>query len=597
MLTSNVVAQGLSAGLTPKSRLSLGEWMERYMRLSAESSAEPGPFRFGDAAYQRGIADAISDPMVDEVVLMASSQVGKSTLLRGCIGYYAEHQPCPVLTVLPTDKVAVAFAADFVEPLIRDTPVLTKLFRTGDGRTQTATKKSFPGGTLTLVGANVPSALAMRPIRVVLGDEVDRWPVSSGKEGSPVTLATARTKTYGATRKLIWVSTPVHKETSLVSSLFEGSDKRHFHVICPHCAHAQALVWGQVQYVKGREFAAEYACDHCGVLWPEVLKRQLVRNGAWVASNPGHSRVGFHLSELYSPWSTMAAMAKACEAARGNPGLEQAFHNTALGLPWSGDLSSSVQSAVLVERREPLERGTIPPRCAMITAGVDVQKDRLEIALVGWGPGDESWVLDHHKLYGDPSGPRLWLDLDQWLQRGFNHPLGHRMGIEVAAIDSGFMTQSVYDFAGKAQSIGRSWYAVKGQAGPHPIWRRSKMKFKDNTKLYLIGTDDAKQRLYASYLIETPGPGYVHIPAWLDEVQIDQMTAEWCRIEHTSHGYPMMVWEKKPGVRNEMLDLMVYNTAAAKSLNLDLEYRLRSWAMANVPKLDAAQIGKLYTKG
>lgn len=518
-----------------------------------------------------------------------------STLLRGCIGYFAEHQPSPVLVVLPSEKVAVAFGADFVEPLIRDTPVLTPLFQGGDGRAQTGVKKSFPGGTLTLVGANVPSSLAMRPIRVVLGDEVDRWPVSSGKEGSPVSLATARTKTYRATRKHIWVSTPTRKETSVITGMFETTDKRLFHVRCEDCNEEQPLVWDQVQYKKGAEADAAYCCKLCGSLWTENTKRRVVRAGRWVATAKS-TKVGFHLSELYSPWSSMAAMAKAFEAARGNPNLEQAFHNTSLGLPWSGDLTSTAQAALLVERREKMVRGALPPRAALITAGVDVQRDRIEVAVCAWGPGEEVWILDHQRLYGDPSGPRLWADLDQYLQRGYMHPLGVRVGIEVATIDTGYMAQSAYDFCNKAQSIGRSWLAIKGQGGPIPIWRRSKMKFKDGTKLYIVGTDDAKQRLYASYQIDSPGPGYVHIPDWLDETLLDQMTAEWCRVEHTSHGFPQMVWEKKPGARNEMLDLLVYNTAANRSLNLDLDYRLRNWALSTAPKIDAAEVGRLYGK-
>jgi phage terminase large subunit GpA-like protein len=594
---NSAVNAGLAAGLMPKKKLNLAEWMERFMRLSAESSAEPGPFRFGDAAYQRGIAEAVSDPAVNEIDFMSSSQVGKSTILRGVIGYYAEHQPSPMLVVLPTEKVAGAFAADFVEPMIRDTPVLKALFASKDGRTQQTLKKSYPGGTMTLVGANVPSSLAMRPIRVVLGDEVDRWNKSSGKEGSPIALATARTKTYGSTRKLIWVSTPVHKETSTISELFEASDKRFFNVVCPDCQEEQALTWDRVIYTKGKEDQAGYSCKSCGVLWSEGKKRRLVAHGRWIATEAFTGKAGFHLSELYSPWSSMAAMAKACEESKGQPGLEQTFYNTMLGLPWSGDLTSTAQVATLLERREKLSRTAMPARASLATAGVDVQRDRIEVAVIAWGAGEECWILDHQKLYGDTSGPRVWEDLNAFLQRSYPHPLGQRVPIEVVAIDSGFMTQAVYDFSAKAQSIGRAWYAVKGVAGPRPIWLRSKMRFKDNTKLFLIGTDDAKQNTYARYQVETHGPGFVHIPDWLDEAVIEQMASEWCRVEYSPHGFSTLVWEKKAGARNEMLDLMCYNLAANRSLNLDLDYRLRQWAMATVPKLDAAEIGRAYAKG
>ena len=594
--TSSPVVAGLIAGLRPKTRIDLATWMERHMRLSAESSAEPGPFRFGDASYQRGIAEAVTDYATEEVVLMTSSQVGKSTIGRGIIGYYAEQSPSPILVVLPTEKVATAFEADFVTPMIRDTPVLTPLFRQRDGRSQTTLKKSFPGGTMSLVGANVPSSLAMRPVRVVYGDEVDRWPHSSGKEGSPLVLARARQKTFGSTRKTILSSTPLHKETSVIAKEFEGTDKRHFHVKCPDCGKEQALVWDQVNYTKGHEDKAVYACIECGSLWSENTKRAAVRGGRWIASAPFKGKAGFHLSELYSPWSSMAVMAREWEKSRGQPGLEQTFYNTALGLPWSGDLTTTAQEATLLSRREPISKTVLPAMAALVTAAADVQRDRIEVAVTAWGPGEECWIVDHQKLYGDTSGVRVWEDLQQYLMRSYAHPLGRSVGIEVVAIDSGFMTQRVYDFCDQAQSVGRSWYAIKGIAGPRPIWQRSKAKLKNGSKLFLVGTDDAKQNTYLRYQVDTPGPGYFHVPNDLSDETVAQLASEWCRVEYDLHGFSQFIWEKKAGARNELLDLVCYNLACNRSLNLDLDYRLRQWAAANVPKANAADIGRLYAK-
>lgn len=599
----NPVFAGIRKGIRPKPRRSLATWMEDSMWLSAESSSESGPFRFGDATYQYGIAEAISDPNYNDIVMMTSAQVGKSTLLRGSMGYYMDYDPCPILTVVPTDKVAVAFAADFVDPLIRDTPVLKKLFNKKDGRTQTALKKAFPGGTLSIVGANTPSNLAMRPIKVILADEVDRWPRSSGKEGSPVVLATKRTLTFRTSAKRIWVSTPVLKETSVIAKMYEESDQRKFHVPCHECGHYQELKWDNVHFTKNKPENAMYACEgeHCGVLWNEIEKRQAVRNGKWVVTNPKAKTSGFHLSELYSPWSSMATMAVAWLAAKGRPDQEQSFWNTSLGLPWSGDMASLANAETLVARKEDLPQGRLVPGIGLITAGVDIQRDRIEIMVWGWGIDEEGWVLEHHVIHGDPAGPKIWSDLEQWLLRSYPHPLGGYLGIEGVAIDSGdgMHTQAVYKFAYNNQIIGRPWYAIKG-VEQGPLWQVSKTKFSGmpQFKLNLIGTSDAKSNLYARFAVENPGPSYVHIPTWLVEKNegavLAQMTAEWSRIEYDDHGFSRVVWEKQPGARNEALDMSCYAHAMMRHLDLDIAHRLRSMAIRDAQTLDPAAIGALF---
>ncbi len=591
------VFAGLATGLTPKPKISLSQWMEQEMRLSAESSAVPGPFRFGDAEYQRGIADAITDTRNEEVVIMSSSQVGKSTIQRGALGYYAERDPSPILAVLPTEKVARDFASNFVDPMIRDTPCLQNLFSSEDGRENTKLRKQFPGGTLSLVGSNVPSDLAMRPVRVVLGDETDRFAISSGKEGDPLTLARARTKTYSHNRRLIWTSTPVHAETSVISRLFEASDKRYFMVTCPHCDHEQPLEWGQVKYDVKEPQKAVYLCagEGCGTVWSDIEKRRLVRKGRWVATAPFSGTAGFHLSELYSPWSSLGEIAARYVKAGNNPELLQAFWNTTLGLPWSGDMIANASADSLIERKEAVKnRRVTHPRVALVTCAVDVQQDRVEVGTVGWGPGNEQWILDHQRLYGDPTGTRVWHDLEEYLQRVYEHPSGQQLRIEGVAIDSSAFTQHVYDFADKHQSIGRPWYAIKGDDGVRPIWMRSKQKLKGGTKLYIVGIDDAKADLYIRIRNETVGPGYVHIPDWLSDEVIQQITAEYAATELNKQGFPVTKWHKRKGMRNEMLDLMVYNYAIERSLNYDLDQRLRRFAAKDVKPTDIAEIGRQF---
>lgn len=592
----NPVFVGLRKGVKPKRRRTIGQWAEDEMWLSAESSAKPGPFRFGDAAYQREMMDVITDPMVDEAVFMTGSQVGKSTVLRAAMGYYIDQEPSPIMVITPTDKVASDWAQEFVDPLIRDTPILRKLFSVKDGRKQTATSKSFPGGTLTIAGANVPSNLAMKPRRILLGDEIDRFPKSAGKEGSPLVLAERRTATFKANRKMIWVSTPTAKETSTVYGLWLGSDQRRFHVKCPDCGHEQHLEFERIVYVKGKEHEAAYSCSECGSLWSEIVKRQLVREGRWIAMNPGAARVGFHLNAIYSPWASMEDIVKEREDSRGKPDAEIAFYNTTLGLPYDGSAFSVANAEDLINRREPATRGVLAGRIALLTAGVDIQRDRLEVMVWGWGPEDEGWVVDHHVIFGDPAGPRLWADLEQWLLRSYAHPIGHRLGIEAVAIDSGdgYSTQAVYDFAGNNQRLGRNWFAIKGVENG-PIWTRSKQTFKNPLfKLYLVGTHDAKSNLYLRYSVQQPGPAYVHVPEWLSDGVIQQMTSEWSQTEYDDRGFSRVVWHKNKGDRNEALDMSCYAYAVHKHLDLDLGHRLRMWTQKDAVELDPAKIGALF---
>ena len=597
---ANPVNSGLIKGMKPKRRLTLSQWAEEYMRLSPESSAEPGPFRIGDAAYQRGMLDAITDRRTKDVVIMTSAQVGKTTVLRAALGYYIEREPSPILCVLPSDKIASTWSQDFVDPMIRDSPILQRCFKTSAklGRSQTALKKAFPGGTMTIVGANVPSNLASKPIRVILADEVDKWAKTAGKAGDPVALATMRTTTFKDVAKRIWVSTPLLEETSSIAAMYKNSDQRHFHVPCYECGHFQHLVWQNVRYDKGKEKDAVYMCEECGCMWTELKKRAAVRKGVWVAHNPGNPTVGFHINQIYSPMSNMHAMAEACKNAKGNPTKESQFWNEGLGLPFSGALAASASAEALRSRKEDIVRGRLAATVALLTAGVDIQRDRIEIMVWGWGPDEEGWVVDHHVIHGDPSGVRIWADLEQWLLRSYAHPMGGQLGIEAVAVDSGdgFSTQAVYDFCGKAQGIGRLWYAIKGvEFGP--IWSRSKQSFKNPLfKLYLIGTADAKSNLYGRYGTVAPGPAYVHIPEWLPDDIIEQMTSEYCQVEYNEHGFPITKWKNKDRARNEGLDMSVYAYAVHKSLDLDLAFRLRSWAARDEKRLDPKEIGSLFKK-
>jgi phage terminase large subunit GpA-like protein len=605
---SDPFTDGLSAGLKPQERMDLSEWAEARMVIPAERASAPGPYRVGDAIYQRGMMNAATNPANEVVVFVTSSQVGKTTILTAAQGYFAEAAPSPQLSIWPTQIVADNYISETFDPTVRASPALATIFK----------NKTYPGGYIAFVGANNPSQLAARPIRVVTGDEVDRWNVSSGKEGSPIVLAERRQTTF-FNRISLFASTPLREGASQIIDLFKACKQHYFFVKCPECSTKQVLNFDNVTYVKGREHEAQYGCNKCGVCWDEWLKRRLVREGEWLEVDGKHApykcfktddvpktgNVGYWINALYSPWSSLAKIAKEWSDSEGNPEKEQTFFNTTLGLPWEGDISSYADPDSLMKRLERYDPMVCPRGAGCITTGVDVQDDRIEVLPVAWGSGDECWLLKTIVIPIAPTLPQAWIELAEVLMRKFKHPSGYEVTQESVAVDSGDggNTQRVYDFANKWMRVGKRWQAVKGVPGERKlVWQKSDMRFKDATKLFLVAVDDAKTTIYTRYGIMKPGPGFVHLYGdskldakdGLTEAQVKQLTAERAEVEYVN-GFPKRTWTKPKGRRNEMLDMFVYAYAARCSLTIDIDARLAAMNdVAPVKALTAADVGKMF---
>ncbi len=298
--------------LRPPPRLTVSQWADEYRRLSPESAAEPGRWRTDRAPYQRGIMDAVNDPTVREIVVMKSAQVGWTEILGNIVGFHVDRDPAPILLIQPTLEMAEAWSKDRLAPMVRDTPALKGKIKDARSRDSgnTLLHKQFPGGHVTIAGANSPAGLASRPIRVVLCDEVDRYPPSAGTEGDPISLARKRSTTFW-NRKLLMGSTPTVKDASRIEAAFLASDQRYFLVPCPHCGTEDRLRWQHVRWPEGRPEEAHYVCPHCGAVIEDTDKLRMLESGRWEASTEFNGVAGFHLSELYSPWVTFGAMARA----------------------------------------------------------------------------------------------------------------------------------------------------------------------------------------------------------------------------------------------------------------------------------------------
>jgi phage terminase large subunit GpA-like protein len=455
--------------LTPPPELTISDWADANRRLSSEASAEPGRWRTARAEYQRGIMDAISDARVETVVVMSSSQTGKTEAQLCAVGYHIDQDPAPIMVVMPTERDAETWSKDRFSPMARDTPCLAG--RIADPKSRDGTNKilhkRFPGGHLTIVGANAPSGLASRPIRLLFCDEVDRYPFSAGAEGDPVNLAKKRTVTFW-NRKIVLVSTPTIRGASRIETAYEESDQRQFWVPCPCCGTEQVLTWTQVKWDKAADGThlpetARYHCVHCDAAWTDEVRWAAVSKGRWVATRPSAGIAGFHLNEIYSPWVRLEAMVRGFLSAKaGGDEAMKTFVNTSLG-ETSVETGEAPDWQRLYDRREPWTPGTIPERGLFLTAGADVQRDRIEVDVWAWGRGLESWLIDHVVIEGGPGDPVCWQQLTDLLGRTWAHASGQPMALARLAIDSGFETSAVYAWA---RQVGFAQVApVKGVEG------------------------------------------------------------------------------------------------------------------------------------
>lgn len=588
--------EGGDDGLDPSPRLKLLDWAEKTIMLPRSVSAIPGPYK--PVAYQKGFTDALDDASIETIVLMTSSQVGKSEFLVTTALYYVMADPSRILFILPKDDAAYEFKDERVRPILDASPKLREHLKgyLGMRGHDSEGYLDFPGGFIAFAGAGSPTNLAGRPIRILLMDEVDRYEGNVGGEGDPVTLAFKRTTTE-RTRKIILASTPKDIARSRIDRLYSQTDRRKFMVKCLECEEEQELVFNEertnIAHVKDRGVC--YFCSLCGVPWDQAQVKDAVSNGRWKATavSVREGWVGFHISELYSPFSSLAKILGQWESAKGDALEEQGFTNTTLGLPWEGKLFSRKSPRTLLSRLEPINSGSLPGGIGCVTAGVDVQGDRVEIGMMGWGIDGERWFLGIERLYGDVNGHSLWRRVTEVLQKQFGHESGATLRIEAVCIDAGFATKTVVDYVSQARAQRLNYFAILGRAGEgRPFWQMARTE--QPGKLYAVGVDSGKADLYLALGKDNPGPGYVHLADVLDEGMIEQLVSEECKETVNTRGMTERKWELPKRKRNEALDLAVYAAAAFASLGIDIGTRLEMLWGPDIPPVDVRAIAKTF---
>ena len=555
--------------MKPPPNLKIDEWADKHRRLSPESSAEPGLWSTDRATYQRGMMQAISDPKIENIVFMTGAQIGKTEIINNSVGYYVSQDPSPMLVVQPTLELAKMWSSDRLSPMLRDTPILKNLVKDPRSRDSgnTLYQKQFPGGYIAIVGANSPSGLAARPIRCVFLDEVDRYPASAGSEGDPIELSKARTKTFTYNRKIVMVSTPTNKGASRIENAFEESDKRYYYVPCPDCKHEQRLIWSNVNWEEDKPETASYICEECGSTWDDAMRYRAIKNGNWVATEDFNGTAGFHISGIYSPWTPLSEAVKGFLVAKKMPDTLRVFVNTYLAETWE-DQGERVDDYAVAERAEPFG-DKLDSNIMLLTCGVDVQDDRLELEVVGWGKDEESWSIDYRTLYGDPSTPHLWNDLENILKNIYETEDGRQMQIRSACIDSGgHYTQAVYNFVRPRE--GRRVFAIKGMGGEsRPIVSRPTRNNIGKIRLFTLGVDSIKELIFSRLKISEVGAGYCHFPDDRSDEYFKQLASSEKIVTKFHKGFPRREFVKTR-TRNEALDCRVYAIGALSILNLNL---------------------------
>ena len=569
----------------PPEAQTVSEWADQNRVLVSESSAEPGAWRTDRAPYQREIMDSFTQPGIWQIVIMASAQVGKSEIELNMMGCAIDNDPGPMLYIQPTKEVAEDYSKRRIAPMINACPTLReKVFKARSrDAANTITMKTFPGGSLAIIGANSPADLASKPVRYIFMDETDRFPVSAGTEGDPQELAERRTETFRHNRKIIKTSTPTIKGRSKIEKDYMNGTQEEWHTECPHCHTYNFIRFSDIHFEKedfrntaGNEDyhvkKVTWECPTCKREIPEHVAKRMPAK--WVPQNPAALDNGirsFRLNAFMSPWSDWKDIVYKFLKAKNDPELLKTFYNTILGESWEVHTNKGLDEK-LYNRREHYN-AEVPTGVLLLTMGIDTQDNRLEYEVVGWNRNGESWGISRGIIPGRADSPGVWEEVDLLLDHEWKMKNGMKMKTLATFIDSGgHFTSDVYRQCALRQTK-RIW-PIKGEGGEGKEYCRQMKKAKQAEGVkFIIGVDDGKSGIMYEAALETPGPNYMHFPidyrAGYDKEYFKGLISEQMVI-HRQRGKAVVVWEKIYE-RNEPLDCRNYARAAYRYFNWNFD--------------------------
>lgn len=594
----NTCLAKILSGMKPPEDLTVSQWADKNRRLTSESSAEVGKWRTSRTPYMFDILDSFTDPLIEHIVVVAASQVGKSETINNMVGYCIDQDPGPILLIQPTIDDVKRYSEMRIAPMIRETRCLKRKVADPKSRDAANTKrqKSFPGGVLVMTGSNVAHDLSSMPIRYVFGDERDRWATSAGSEGDPWELAVARTRTF-YNKKMVEVSTPTVKGASAIENSYNLGTMERWKTQCPHCGEYVELTFDNIRFEYD---AAEngdkkifhiseifYVCPECGGTSDEhTMKSQPAK---WVATVPEarkhHKTRSFWLTAWVSPWATWESIILQFLQAGTDSAKLQVVYNTQFGELWEerGDMASEDD---VMARREVYE-AEVPDGVLLLTCGVDTQDDRLEYEVVGHRRYGETWGIKKGVILGRPDTEEVWERLDEVLSHKYKFKSGVSLQISLTFIDEGgHFTQEV-----RQHCLARQYdhvFAIKGANRPDIPYTAppKKQKIVVNGKVigqvwvYEIGVNAGKQKIVDNLRVQSPGANYCHFPLRDDygkQFFKQLMSEHLAYVPKLKHPWQ---WQKIPGhERNEAFDIRNYNLAACEILSPDwdaIEQKLRT---------------------
>lgn len=576
-------------GLKPLPKTSVSQWADNHRMLSSGISAEPGKWKTSRAPYQKDIMNAFTEPGIHRVVVKSSSQIGKSDMMNNVIGRFAHLDPCAIMMIQPTIDMAQDYSKTRIAPMIRDTKVLNNLFYDVKSRdaNNTILSKVFPGGRLIMCGANSPAGLASRPIRILLADEVDRFPDSAGTEGDPVDLAAKRMTTFWNSCMGLF-STPTNEGSSRIDEEYLAGTQEEWQHKCPNCGeyhllrHIDMTVdYKEIKTPSGKKTVivndVKWRCPHCGFSFSEKEMKQTPQK--YVSRNADALKNGirsFFVNGFTSPWMTWTRIMREWLEAKGDPEREKVIMNTVFGESYK-QKGAFEDEQIFLRRRESYG-AELPNGVLLLTAAIDTQDNRLEYEVVGWGKEEECWGIRKGIVLGAPNQDRTWKEIDNILDKTYHFADGKGLKVVRTFIDSGgHYTSDVYNYCQK--NFHKQRFAIKGRGGPGiPLIYKIAKANNAKAPLILLGVDDGKQQIMDRLSIDSPGPLYFHFPQdegikelsnrGYDDLYFKGIISEHKKV-YKRNGVLREVWETTKNVRNEPLDLRNYNLACMKSLQPD----------------------------
>lgn len=587
-------ARRSSVHLLPPPDLPPSVWAERNVRIP-EGNAVPGPLRLANAPYQREPLDMLMDPDCYRISLKWGAQVGKTTMALCQQAFCIAQAPRSQMMMQPSQGDLATWLETKFNPLVEANASIRNLIAKPRGRkgVNNRNMKSYPGGFMMFAWSGSTKTMRGRSAPVIVCDEVDGYEVT--QEGHPVGLLWQRAATYGDQRFLVEISTPTIKGISYIDAAFEAGDKRRFHVLCPDCGHHQVLTWSRITWegrrstgiddaeldraddADHRPETARVICAECGSRWDDGQRIAAIRmaeglGGGWKAEKPFKGHASYHINEFYSTFRRLRDIVQSYLDKLATEDL-QTFVNVSLSETWEEQGEQADATGLMSRRRA--WAAQVPMGAIYLTAGIDMQMDRLEVEIVGWGVGEESWSIEYHVLWGDPLQTDVWDDLDDLLASTFVHESGAVLPISAACLDTGGtsgMTLAAYGYA--QGRTARRLFAIKGGGSwgspiIGPPSRKQSGKRARKVDLFTVGVDEAKLVVMRRLNVVRPGPGYCHFPEGREEEYFRQLTAEKLVTRYVK-GFPVREWRKPDKARNEALDCRVYALAALKNMNPNL---------------------------